>query len=147
VTEREFGNFSAWSLKELIEKERSFTAGDRRRAELRAEIDRRIAAQNKRITSANFITTIITAFAAVVSVVYALDRGIYVGSTTNIATINWQVSGGKGAVHKICRYLFITGITELPALGGLEAMPGYAFAEPMPPWPTGSSLHCRFFAE
>lgn len=32
---REFGNFSAWPLKELIEKERSFTVGDLRGVELK----------------------------------------------------------------------------------------------------------------
>jgi hypothetical protein len=52
----EFGNFSTWSLKELIEKERSFTAGDRRRAEFQAEIDRRIAAQGRRAKPINSLS-------------------------------------------------------------------------------------------
>jgi len=37
MTKKEFGNFSQWTLKELIEAERSFVAGDRRKAELQAE--------------------------------------------------------------------------------------------------------------
>lgn len=45
---REFGNFSAWPLKELIEKERSFPVGDMRGAELKTEIDRRITQRNQR---------------------------------------------------------------------------------------------------
>jgi hypothetical protein len=41
MAERQFGNFRPWPLNELIEKERSFTVGDMRGAELKAEIKRR----------------------------------------------------------------------------------------------------------
>jgi len=52
MTERPFGNFKEWSLKELIEKERSFTVGDMRGAELQAEINRRYAQRNQRYSLA-----------------------------------------------------------------------------------------------
>jgi hypothetical protein len=144
---REFGNFSEWPLKDLIEKERTFAAADRRGAELRAEIDRRLAVQNKRAASVNLIAAIITAFAAIVAIVYSLDRGIYIGSITETKTLNLALRD-RTLVHKTCRYLFITGIAELPALGGLDDthLPGYAFADSSV-GPTPNSLHCRLFAE
>jgi hypothetical protein len=82
VTEKEFGNFSTWSLKELIGKERSFTANDRRRAELQAEIDRRIAAQDRRAKPTKLAVAILGGLAAIVTIALALDHGIYLGSTT-----------------------------------------------------------------
>jgi hypothetical protein len=148
VNEKEFGNFSKWPLKELIESERSFPAGDRRGNELRAEIDRRLAVQKKRTSSINTIAAVIGAVAAIVSIAYSLDRGIYIGSTTTANTHTERaIGGGEKTVtitHKTCRYLFITGIAELPALGGAD---GYAIDEiPPRPLPTASSLHCRLVA-
>jgi hypothetical protein len=79
------------------------------------------------------------------SIVYALDRGVLIGSVTNVETgEDWSL---PQTVHKTCRYLFATGIAELPARGGIKDLPGYAFAQPNPPLPTASSLHCRFFGE
>ena len=155
MTEREFGNFGTWSLKELIEKERSFTAGDRRRDELRAEIDRRLAAEQRRAIPLNRLVTVLMVLAAIVTIVLGLNKGIYAGSTTTTNSRTEPAIGGGQkivtATHKVCRYLFITGIAELPAAGGLKAanLPGYAVEEdpPSSPLPPASSLHCRFFAE
>jgi hypothetical protein len=68
--------------------------------------------------------------------IYGLDRGIYIGSVTAIS---------EGLLHKNCRYLFVSGISEKPAHGGpLET--GIAFRgvqlakEP-------DNLYCRFFGE
>ena len=139
MTEKKLQNFSTWSLKELIDKERSFPAGHLIGRELRAEIDRRLSVQKKRTASINRIAMVLSAVAAIFSIVYALDRGVFIGSVTNVET--------DGFVHKTCRYLFATGIAELPSRGGIKDLPGYAFAQPNPPWPTASSLHCRFFGE
>jgi hypothetical protein len=127
---REFGNFSQWSEKELIETEQSFAVGDRPRDELQAEIDRRRAAQAKRARPINRTFAILGALAAIVTIVIGLDKGVYIGSTTTTDTRTEPAIGGGERIvtttHKTCRYLFITGIAELPALGGLKAfkMPG-----------------------
>jgi hypothetical protein len=55
MSEREFGNFSEWPLKELIAKERSFTVGDMRGTELKAEIQRRYDARNRRYLLATLL--------------------------------------------------------------------------------------------
>jgi hypothetical protein len=82
--------------------------------------------------------------------VYGLDRGIYIGSTTTADASAYSVGAGVNAethtytiIHKNCRYLFVTGITELPAHGGLatKGLPGAQFAD------EASSLHCRIFGE
>jgi hypothetical protein len=136
MSEREFGNFSRWPLKELLEQARSYTVGDRQGAELQAEINRRYAQRNQRYGLVNVIATVVIAFGAIAGVVYGLDRGIYIGSTSFVY---------EGLLHKNCRYLFVTGISELPAHGGpLET--GIAFRgvqlakEP-------DNLYCRFFGE
>jgi hypothetical protein len=58
---REFGNFSQWSLNELIEKERTFTVGDFRGAEIKAEIDRRLAQRNQRQLRTRIIIAAVSA--------------------------------------------------------------------------------------
>jgi hypothetical protein len=147
VTEREFGNFSTWSRKELIEKERSFTAGDRRRVELQAEIDRRIAAQGRRVKPIRLAVAILGGLAAIVTIALALDHGIYLGSTTTTSTQAPIAGIERTITHKMCRYLFITGVAELPALGGFKDTPGYAIDENPPrPLPEANALHCRLFA-
>ena len=72
MAERPFGNFSQWPLKELIEKERSFTVGDKRGSELKAEIERRRAASGDRYTKAGAILAAISAVAAIVAAVASL---------------------------------------------------------------------------
>jgi hypothetical protein len=66
--------------------------------------------------------------------VYGLDRGVYLGSTTNTA---------EGLVERNCRYLRLTGISELPADGGLADpwMPGTRLAN------APDNLTCRLFAK
>ena len=72
MAERPFGNFSQWPLKELIEKERSFTVGDMRGAELKAEIERRRAAQNQCYVRAGAILAAISAVAAIIAAIASL---------------------------------------------------------------------------
>jgi len=73
--------------------------------------------------------------------IYALDHGIYIGSTTTT-----QINNGSGhspytVIQKNCRYLFVTGITEFPAWGGSSNLRGQQFAnEP-------DSLYCRIFRD
>jgi hypothetical protein len=83
---------------------------------------------------------LVTAFVLIGALaIYGLDRGIYVGFTTTVA---------ENFLYKKCRYLFVTGITELPAHGGLgtqipvaQLVPGFQSAsEP-------DRLYCRFFGE
>jgi hypothetical protein len=136
MTEREFGNFSKWSLKELEEKERSYTVGDRRGAELQAEIKRRRDKRNQRYSLVNVIAAIVVMFSAIASGFYGLDRGIFIGSTGFIS---------EGLLHKSCRYLFVTGIAELPAHGGpLDTGTAYRGTQ-LAKDPV--SLYCRFFGE
>jgi len=81
--------------------------------------------------------------------VYGIDRGIYIGSTTTIKNSSYPVGQGVNAetrtysvIFKNCRYLFISGIIEMPALGGHSTnMPGQRFDE------DPDTLHCRIFAE
>ena len=126
----------------MIERERSFTDDDRRGAELRAEIDRRLAVQEKRRGSINTIAAVIGAVVAIGGIAISLDRGIYIGSTMYTITSNNK----EEFVHRTCRYLFITGIAELDASGGIKEVPGYAYAQPRVGSPTESSLHCHLFA-
>lgn len=82
--------------------------------------------------------------------IYGLDRGIYVGSATTSSASRYSVGQGVNAeehtytvVSKYCRYLFITGVVELPAPGGLGSagMPGQRFdSDP-------DTLHCRIFSK
>ncbi len=69
---RELGNFSAWPLKELIEKERSFTVGDMRGAELKAEIDRRIAQRSQRQLLTSTIAAAVSAIGSMIAAVASL---------------------------------------------------------------------------
>lgn len=136
MTKEEFGNFSQWSLKELEAKERSYTVGDTRGTELQAEIKRRRDKRNQRYSLVNVITAIVVIFSAIASGFYGLDHGIFIGSTSLVS---------EGLLHKSCRYLFVTGVVELPAHGGPldtgKAYQGVQLAkDPV-------SLYCRFFGE
>jgi hypothetical protein len=136
MTEREFGNFSQWPLKELLKKARSFTVGDFRGAEIQAEINRRYAVRNQRYSLVNVISTVVIAFGTIAGILYALDRGIYVGSTSHMV---------QGLIYMDCRHLFITGISESPAHGGsLEQVPQFRGAQSPNESP---KLYCRFFGE
>jgi hypothetical protein len=71
--------------------------------------------------------------AVIVLSVYGLNRGIYLGSS---------ITNEDRAFTKRCRYLFISGISEIPAQGGpLKDSPGWQPAH-LP-----DQLYCRFFAE
>jgi hypothetical protein len=140
MTERELGNFSEWPLKELREKEGSFPKRHKLSDEIRAEIcrrtlvvDRRRAQWNQRYVLVSVIIAIVSAFA---SILYGLDRGIYIGSTSFV---------DGGLLYKKCKYLFVTGISELPSHGGpLET--GIAFRG-VQPTKEPDNLYCRLFAE
>lgn len=69
---REFGNFSQWPLKELIEKERSFTVGDSRGAEIKAEIDRRLAQSSQRKLRISTIAAAVSAFGSMIAAIVSL---------------------------------------------------------------------------
>lgn len=68
--------------------------------------------------------------------VYGLDRGIYIGSTSFV---------NGGLFVKRCRYLFVTGVSEVPAHGGasmgLTTVPGVQLVQ------NADALYCRVFAE
>src|SRR5689334_18124069 len=72
MNNREFGNFSAWALKELNEKERSFTVGDMRGAEIKAEIDRRMAQRNQRQLLTSTIAAAVSAIGSMIAAVASL---------------------------------------------------------------------------
>jgi hypothetical protein len=72
MSEREFGNFSQWPLKELIAKERSFTVGDMRGTELKAEIQRRYDARNQRYLLATLIAAATSAFGSMIAAIASL---------------------------------------------------------------------------
>jgi hypothetical protein len=67
--------------------------------------------------------------------IYGLDRGVYIGSSS---------FANQGIIYKKCRYLFITGISEIGAHGGLLDQFGSRGAR-LADWP--DNLYCRFFAE
>jgi hypothetical protein len=73
---------------------------------------------------------------AVVAAIYALNRGIFVGS------INYPMGGD--VVLKKCRYLFVTGISEIPARGSHldrdPSMRGIGLT-------TNDNLYCHLFGD
>ncbi len=69
---REFGNFSQWPLKELIEKERTFTVGDSRGAEIKAEIDRRLAQRNQQQLRTSIIIAAVSAIGSMIAAIASL---------------------------------------------------------------------------
>jgi hypothetical protein len=69
---RDFGNFSQWPLKELIEKERSFTVGDLRGAEIKAEIDRRLVQRNQRRLLTSTIAAAASAIGSMIAAIVSL---------------------------------------------------------------------------
>lgn len=93
--------------------------------------------------------------------IYSLHRGIYVGSliwfeppsvgTPKVALengpyVNDPLPPQPFAYHKACRYLFLTGVSSIPARGDLvdsdfsrQASKAYLG--------DGSALHCTTFAE
>lgn len=69
--------------------------------------------------------------------VYGLDHGILVGAYDQ--TI-------EKVVHKNCRYLFLTGVSEAPALGGpLEQGPRDLRGQRLPE--QRDDLYCRLFRD
>jgi hypothetical protein len=70
---------------------------------------------------------------ALVLLVYALDHGVFVGSSSSVS---------QGFRYKDCSYLFPTGISALPAhLGTGKGGSGYQLAD------EPDNLYCRLFAE
>ncbi len=69
---REFGNFSQWPLKELIEKARFFTVGDARGAEIKAEIDRRFVQRNQRQLLTSTIAAAVSAIGSMIAAIASL---------------------------------------------------------------------------
>jgi hypothetical protein len=78
----------------------------------------------------------VTALFVVALAIYTLDRGIYIG-TTNFTR--------EGTVYKNCRYLFVTGVSEIPSRNGNPNNGGMPRGMRLPEWP--DNLYCRFFAE
>jgi len=72
MSDREFGNFSQWSLKDLVEKERSFTVGDLRGAELQAEIKRWYDQPNQQYLLATLIAAAVSAFGSMIAAIASL---------------------------------------------------------------------------
>ncbi|MGO8868844.1 MAG: hypothetical protein ACLQME_20335 [Alphaproteobacteria bacterium] len=77
---------------------------------------------------------LIASVAVLALVAYALDHGIFIGSTEQ--NVNQPPAY---LVYKTCRYLFITGIADKPALGGDGA--GYVWRG------HEAELYCRVLAE
>jgi hypothetical protein len=77
--------------------------------------------------------------------IYGINRGLFIGSTTTTKTSSYSLGGEEKhsytTISKNCLYLFITGIVELPALGGSPRTPGQRFEE------EPDTLHCQIFAE
>jgi hypothetical protein len=160
MTERELGDFSKWPLKDLMEKQRSFPVGHRIGSEIQAEIDRRVSEIDQRRSESNQRYTKIGAIVAIISfvlgAVYGLDRGIYLGSSDRVLpaddTPPWTVRDGTSSttnddwVLKTCRYLFITGITEKPAHGGVVKSSD-PVAGGLKPIGNADRLYCRLFGE
>lgn len=109
---------------------------------------------------------ILSASLVVGAAAYGLNRGVFLGSST------WREGG---MIHRSCRYLFVTGVSDLAAHGGtfgrLPAAIAYWGTEQLPPWeqaqednaraqsskpnpfdqfdepPKPTSLYCTLFAE
>ena len=147
MTERELGNFSKWPLQELMEKERSFPNGHLMGNEIRAEINRRRTETDQRRAGWDhrftLISLIIAGTSAFAGVVYGLDRGIYVGSSSYILPAG--SFGKEEYVVKECRYLFVTGFSKKPAHGGeLDFVPTMGGRQPVN---NAGQLYCRLFGE
>jgi hypothetical protein len=76
------------------------------------------------------------AFLIAFSVIYGLDHGVYVGSTSFMR---------DGIIYKNCRYLFVTGVSEIPSRDGRNDNIPVLRGRRLPDWP--DNLYCRFFAE
>jgi hypothetical protein len=150
MTERELGDFANWTLKELIDKQRTFPVGHRIGADIQAEIDRRVSEIDQRRGASNLryskIGVIIAIISFVLGAFYWLDRGIYLGSSTSVLPAGEAIGDWKQDwVLKTCRYLFVTGISEKPAHGGqFESDP---IAGGIRPIDEADRLYCRLFGE
>lgn len=145
MAKRAFGGLSKWTDKELLEEQRSVPVGHMDYNEIQAEIDRRRTQRNQRYSLVNVISAVVVALGTIAGILYALDRGIYVGSSSQILPAG--SFGKEDYVLKECRYLFVTGITEKPAHGGefdFVPIPTYQGRQPIN---NASRLYCRFFGE
>jgi hypothetical protein len=68
--------------------------------------------------------------------IYGIDRGIYIGTTSFT---------NEGIIFKKCRYLFVTGVSEIPSRNGVTDNVPMMRGRRLPDWP--DNLYCRFFAE
>lgn len=64
---------------------------------------------------------------AFIIAVYCLDHGLFVGTNVHIWGPPPALPSEGILVAKTCRYLFITGVSEVPAQGGIstDAKPPY----------------------
>ena len=70
---------------------------------------------------------------------YGLDRGIYIGSASHVS---------EGFLRKSCRYLFVAGISEKPARGGIaDQIPAGGFGPGFQLANQPDGLYCRLFGE
>lgn len=75
----------------------------------------------------------------VAATIYSLDRGIYIGSVSTVS---------ENILRKNCRYWFVTGITEIPAHGGMaDRVPDGGFPRGLQLADESDKLYCRFFGE
>ena len=72
MTERKLEAFEEWSLKELRDREKTFSVGDLRGKEIRAEIDRREAKQAQRYVLAGVIAAAVSALASMIAAIASL---------------------------------------------------------------------------
>lgn len=68
--------------------------------------------------------------------IYGIDHGIYIGTTTFTQ---------EGIISKNCRYLFVTGVSEIPSRNGRTDNIPMMRGRRLQDWP--DNLYCRFFAE
>jgi hypothetical protein len=71
--------------------------------------------------SAIVIAAVIAALGIIAMAAYALDRGIYVGNVRY--TYGADCCPDLDKIHKRCRYLFVTGVSEIDARGDMTPAP------------------------
>jgi hypothetical protein len=143
MTKRELSNFSKWPLEDLVQRERSFPIGHRVGDEIRAEISRRVTNTDRQRAERSrryaLISVVIAVASALAGVVYGVDRGIYIGSSKIVS---------EGLLYKKCRYFFVTGVTEIPARGGVSDLaPSAEIPRGVQLADQPDNLYCRLFGE
>jgi hypothetical protein len=80
--------------------------------------------------------SILGATVIIVALIYGLNRGIYFGSISFT---------DQGLIHKNCRYLFITGFSESPALGA--ALERFGIFQGVRLATEPDNLYCKIFRD